>query len=88
LLDLVSFFTVGPDEVRAWTVPAGGRAVDAAAEIHTDLARGFIRAEVIAWERLLEAGGEPQARERGWMRLEGRDYVVQDGDCIEVRFSR
>lgn len=88
LLGLISFFTVGPDEVRAWTLRAGERAVDAAAAIHTDLARGFIRAEVIAWGRLLEAGGESQARERGWMRLEGREYLVQDGDCVEIRFSR
>jgi hypothetical protein len=88
LLGLISFFTVGPDEVRAWTLREGEHSVDAAGEIHTDLARGFIRAEVIACERLLEAGGEKKAREKGWMRLEGRDYVVQDGDCIEIRFNR
>jgi ribosome-binding ATPase len=88
LLGLVSFFTVGPDEVRAWTVRNGERAVGAAGEIHTDLAKGFIRAEVVPWTRLLEAGGEAPARERGWMRLEGREYVVQDGDCLEIRFNR
>ena len=88
LLGLVSFFTVGPDEVRAWTLRRGGRAVDAAGEIHTDLAKGFIRAEVVPCEKLLEAGSEAAARQRAWMRLEGRDYEVQDGDCLEIRFNR
>ena len=88
LLGLISFFTVGPDEVRAWTLRDGEFAVDAAGEIHSDLARGFIRAETIAWDRLLEAGSEAKAREKGWRRLEGRDYVVQDGECIEIRFNR
>ena len=87
LLGLVSFFTVGPDEVRAWPLRRGDHALDAAAEIHSDLARGFIRAEVVPWDRLLEAGGIPRAREKAWARLEGRDYVVQDGDCIEIRFN-
>jgi len=88
LLGLLSFFTVGPDEVRAWTLRTGDRALDAAGAIHTDLAKGFIRAEVIPWDRLLEAGGEAQARARHWTRLEGRDYAVQDGDTIEIRFNR
>ena len=88
LLGLISFFTVGPDEVRAWTVHRGDTAVDAAAEIHSDLAKGFIRAEVIPYDRLLEAGGQPQAREKGWLRLEGRDYRVVDGDCLEIRFNK
>lgn len=88
LLGLVSFFTVGPDEVRAWTLRRGEKALDAAAEIHTDLAKGFIRAEVVPWDRLLEAGSEARAREKAWARLEGRDYVVQDGDCIEIRFNK
>jgi GTP-binding protein YchF len=88
LLGLISFYTVGPDEVRAWTITRGETAVDAAGEIHTDLARGFIRAEVIAVDRLLEAGDHAQARERGWLRLEGREYVVQNGDCLEIRFNR
>ena len=87
LLGLISFFTVGPDEVRAWTLRQGERAVNAAGEIHTDLAKGFIRAEVVPSARLLEAGSEAAARERGWTRLEGRDYVVQDGDCLEIRFN-
>ena len=88
LLGLIPFFTVGPDEVRAWTLRQGQRAVDAAGEIHTDLAKGFIRAEVVPSARLLEAGSEAAARERGWTRLEGRDYVVQDGDCLEIRFNK
>ena len=88
LLGLISFFTVGEDEVRAWTLERGSRAVEAAGEIHSDLAKGFIRAEVIAWDQLLEVGGEKGARERGWLRLEGRDYVVQDGDCLNIRFNR
>jgi hypothetical protein len=88
LLGLISFFTVGEDEVRAWTLSSGARAVEAAGEIHSDLAKGFIRAEVIPWDKLLEVGGEKGARERGWLRLEGRDYVVQDGDCLTIRFNR
>jgi ribosome-binding ATPase len=88
LLGLISFFTVGPDEVRAWTLRQGERALEAAGEIHTDLAKGFIRAEVVPCQRLLEAGGEAAAREKGWMRLEGREYVVQDGDCLEIRFNK
>ena len=88
LLGLISFFTVGPDEVRAWTIRRGETAVDAAGEIHTDLARGFIRAEVIGWEALLENGSEAKAREKGLLRLEGRDYLVKDGECLEIRFNR
>src|SRR5689334_7583283 len=87
LLGLISFFTVGPDEVRAWTLRQGERSVDAAGEIHSDLAKGFIRAEVVPSAKLLEAGSEAAARERGWTRLQGRDYVVQDGDCLEIRFN-
>jgi GTP-binding protein YchF len=88
LLGLISFFTVGPDEVRAWTIHLHDKAVDAAGEIHSDLARGFIRAEVIAWDTLLELGGQSQARDKGLLRAEGRDYEVKDGECLEVRFSR
>jgi len=88
LLGLISFFTVGPDEVRAWTLHDGDRALDAAGAIHSDLAKGFIRAEVTPCDRLLEAGGEAQAKERNWSRLEGRDYRVHDGDCIEIRFNK
>ena len=86
LLGRISFFTVGEDECRAWTVPSGLKAPEAAGYIHTDLQHGFIRAEVIAWDRLLEAGGYGAARARGLLRLEGRDYVVQDGDVLDVKF--
>jgi GTP-binding protein YchF len=88
LLGLISFFTVGPDEVRAWTLREGETAVDAAGEIHSDLARGFIRAETILWDKLLEAGSQAKAREKGWLRLEGKEYTVRDGECIEIRFNR
>jgi len=85
LLDLASFFTVGEDEVRAWTIHRGDRAPRAAGKIHSDLERGFIRAEVIHYEDFMAAGSEAQARERGRMRLEGKEYVVQDGDILHVR---
>jgi GTP-binding protein YchF len=88
LLGLISFFTVGPDEVRAWTLRRGDKAVDAAAEIHTDLAKGFVRAETVEWQVLVEQGGTAGARAIGALRLEGRDYVVKDGDCMEIRFTR
>lgn len=87
LLGLCSFFTVGPDEVRAWTIPVGTRAVDAAGEIHSDLARGFIRAEVCRWDELLEAGTFAPLREKGRLRLEGKEYIVLDGDILNIRFS-
>ncbi|RMG45912.1 MAG: redox-regulated ATPase YchF [Acidobacteria bacterium] len=87
LLGRISFFTVGPDECRAWSIRAGTAAREAAGVIHSDLARGFIRAEVVPWDRLLEAGSLAAARERGWLRLEGKEYVVQDGDVLHVRHS-
>jgi GTP-binding protein YchF len=87
LLDLISFFTVGEDEVRAWTVSADATALDAAAAIHSDLARGFIRAEVIGWEELLSLGGWSQARDAGKLRIQGKDYAVRDGDIVHVRFN-
>jgi len=87
LLGRISFFTVGPDECRAWTIREGTRARAAAGTIHSDLERGFIRAEVVRWDRLLEAGSLAAARERGWLRLEGKEYVVQDGDVMHVRHS-
>lgn len=77
---LHSFFTVGPDEVRAWTIPQGATAVEAAAVIHTDLARGLIRAEVVAYEDLLRAGGLQESRKLGLLRLEGKTYMVKDGE--------
>jgi hypothetical protein len=88
LLGLLSFLTVGPDEVRAWTIRRDGTAVDAAGEIHSDLAKGFIRAEVIGWQELLDAGGHAKAKEKALLRLEGRDYLVKDGECLEIRFSK
>ena len=87
LLDLIPFFTTGPKETRAWTIRRGQNAQAAAGRIHTDLARGFIRAEVIEWDRLVEAGSEVEAKRRGWVRVEGRDYVVVDGDVLNVRFN-
>ncbi len=86
-LGLISFFTVGPDEVRAWTVRDGALAPEAAGAIHSDLERGFIRAEVIAYKDLMDAGTMAKARERGLLRTEGRDYRVQDGDVVNIRFS-
>jgi GTP-binding protein YchF len=87
LLGLISFFTVGDDEVRAWTVPAGTPAQQAAGAIHSDLERGFIRAEVIGWDDLLKAGSEANAKKQGIMRTEGRDYVINDGEVIHVLFN-
>ena len=88
LLGLLSFFTVGEDEVRAWSVPRGTRAQDAAAAIHSDIARGFIRAEVVGYEELVAADGSmAQVRERGQFRLEGKDYIVQDGEICHFRFN-
>jgi len=87
LLDLRSFFTVGEDEVRAWTIPAGATAVDAAGVIHSDLARGFIRAEKVSYDDLVATGSMAEARKQGLLRLEGRDYVVQDGDILSILFN-
>jgi hypothetical protein len=87
LLGLASFFTVGEDEVRAWTIRAGATALDAAGAIHSDIARGFIRAEVIAWAELLEAGSLAEARRRGLLRLEGKEYGVRDGEVCHFRFN-
>jgi ribosome-binding ATPase YchF (GTP1/OBG family) len=88
LLGLISFLTAGPDEVRAWPVPDGSTAVDAAAAIHTDLAKGFIRAEVVSFEDLVALGSTAEARKHGRLRSEGKTYQVRDGDVIEVLFSR
>ena len=87
LLGLISFFTAGEDECRAWTIPVHTRAVEAAGAIHSDLERHFIRAETIRWDQLLDAGGEAEARARGTLRLEGKDYIVQDGDVMHIRHS-
>ena len=87
LLDLVTFFTVGPKEARAWTVTRGTRAPQAAGVIHTDFERGFIRAETIAYDDYVACGGEAGARDAGKLRLEGKDYVVADGDVMHFRFA-
>ena len=88
LLGLISFLTAGPDEVRAWPIPDGSNAVDAAAAIHTDLAKGFIRAETVSYEDMVELRSTAEARKHGKLRSEGKTYVVRDGDVIEVLFSR
>ena len=87
LLGLMSFFTVGPDEVRAWTVRRGANAVEAAGTIHTDLAKGFIRAEVVTYDDLVTLGGLPEARGKGKLRLEGKEYIVKDGEIVHIRFN-
>jgi GTP-binding protein YchF len=87
LLDLITFFTSGPKETRAWTLPRGARAPQAAGQIHTDFERGFIRAETIAYDDFIALGGEQACRDAGRMRSEGRDYVVQDGDILLFRFN-
>jgi ribosome-binding ATPase len=86
-LDLVTFFTAGDKETRAWTLRRGGTALDAATTVHTDIARGFIRAEVIRWDDLVAAGSHAEAARRGLERLEGKTYAVDDGDVLNVRFS-
>jgi ribosome-binding ATPase len=87
LLGLISFFTAGEDECRAWQIPANTRAQQAAGAIHSDLEKHFIRAETIRWDQLLEAGSEANARAKGTLRLEGKDYIVQDGDVLHIRHS-
>ncbi|MCB5251732.1 MAG: DUF933 domain-containing protein [Candidatus Cloacimonadaceae bacterium] len=87
LLGLISFFTVGSDEVRAWSIPKGTNAVNAAGKIHSDLARGFIRAECFTYDALTLHGSEKHLREKGLFRLEGKEYIVQDGDILNIRFS-
>lgn len=87
LLGLITFFTTGPKETRAWTVPAGATAPQAAGAIHTDFQRGFIRAETIAYDDFVTLGGEQPAKDAGRMRAEGRDYVVKDGDVMLFRFN-
>jgi GTP-binding protein YchF len=87
LLGYISFFTVGEDECRAWSIPRGTAAQAAAGEIHSDIARGFIRAEVVSYDALIARGSMAACREHGEVRLEGKDYVVQDGDIINFRFA-
>jgi hypothetical protein len=87
LLDLLTYFTAGPKEARAWTIERGTRAPQAAGVIHTDFEKGFIRAETIAYDDYVELGGEAGARDAGKLRLEGKDYVVKDGDVLHFRFA-
>ena len=87
ILDLITFLTAGPDECRAWTVKRGAKAPQAAGAIHTDFERGFIKAEVIRWDELLRHGSEAAAKSKGAMRVEGKEYVVQDGDVMHFLFN-
>jgi len=87
LLDLITFFTAGPKEVRGWPIKKGTVAKKAASEIHSDIERGFIRAEVISFDDYVKSGGEKQAKEMGLVRLEGKDYIIQDGDVVYFRFN-
>ena len=86
-LDLITFFTAGEKETRAWPLRRGRTALDAAAAIHSDIARGFIRCEVVDWEELVEAGSHAEVARRGHQRLEGKTYVVRDGDVLNIRFN-
>ena len=86
-LGLITFITAGPKESKAWTCEAGSFAPKAAGKIHTDFEKGFIRAEVIQWDKLLQAGGYPEARNKGWLRTEGKNYIVQDGDVVHFLFN-
>jgi GTP-binding protein YchF len=86
-LGLITFITAGPKESKAWTCTKGAKAPQAAGIIHTDFEKGFIRAEVIQWDKLLEAGGYVQARDKGWLRVEGKEYIIQDGDVVHFRFN-
>jgi len=88
ILDLITFLTTGPDETRAWTIKRGDKAPQAGGVIHSDFEEFFIKAEVINWKDLLEAGGFTKAREKGLIRTEGKDYVVQDGDVIEIKSGK
>lgn len=87
LLGLISFLTAGEKEVRAWTIKEGTKAPEAAGKIHSDIQKGFIRAEVISFEKLIESGSESSAKEKGYFRLEGKDYVMEDGDVVNFRFN-
>ena len=87
MLNYLTFFTTGPDETRAWTVTKGATAPQAAGKIHTDMQRGFIRMEVVSYDDLMQYGSWNGAKEAGKLRIEGKDYIVQDGDCCFVRFS-
>ena len=83
----IVFFTANEKEARAWGIPENTTAVEAAGKIHTDIARGFIRAEIISWDKFIEAGGYNEARAKAFFRIEGKDYVMQDGDYVAFRFN-
>ena len=87
LLGLMSFLTAGEKEVRAWTIPQGTRAQNAAGTIHSDIERGFIRAEIVSYEDLTRCGSYAAAKEQGLLRLEGKDYLMQEGDIVNFRFN-
>ena len=87
LLGLMSFLTAGEPEVRAWTIKIGTKAPEAAGKIHSDIERGFIKAEVINYKELIDCGSLAKAREKGLIRIEGKDYVMQDGDVVLFRFN-
>ena len=87
MLGLMSFLTAGEKEVRAWTIPIGTKAPQAAGEIHTDIERGFIRAEIIGYDDLVTCGSRKAASEKGLARLEGKEYIMQDGDVVDFRFN-
>jgi ribosome-binding ATPase len=87
MLGLMSFLTAGEKEVRAWTIPVGTKAPQAAGEIHSDIERGFIRAEIVSYDELVRVGSEKAAREQGLMRLEGKEYVMREGDIVNFRFN-
>jgi ribosome-binding ATPase YchF (GTP1/OBG family) len=86
-LGLQTYLTAGPKETRAWTIHKGWTAPQAAGVIHTDFQRGFIKAEIVSFDQLVEAGSMAEARAHGWVRMEGKDYVMQDGDVVEFRFN-
>jgi GTP-binding protein YchF len=86
-LGLQTYLTAGPKETRAWTIPVGATAPQAAGVIHTDFQRGFIKAEIVSFDQLVEAGSMNEAKAKGWVRMEGKDYVMQDGDVVEFRFN-
>ena len=87
MLGLINFFTVGPDECRSWTVRAGTKAPKTAEKIHSDIERGFIRAEIVSYDDLMACGSYNAVREKGLLRVEGKDYIIQDGDIAYFRFN-
>ncbi len=87
MLGLMSYLTAGEKEVRAWTIPQGTKAPQAGGVIHSDIERGFIRAEIVSYKDLINSGSEKAAREKGLTRLEGKDYVMQEGDVVNFRFN-